>query len=206
MTTAYQRFLDFFSLAGTARLDGLDSSYFDAMTRDERSRAYDFLLARVEKGGTGESINGLFLADPDRAAVDVTSLLAAGRLRPEAEILGAWNIYRLTGDVAMMTYFAKLMRDSSAELRGNAAYWVPTSAPTRALLESLEGMVLAETEKLPRIHAVNKLLEFHGVTRALVDRKEYTAYYRALWSDDAALMETTFASLDEKYPVSFVDH
>jgi len=156
MTSTYQCFLNFFQLTGTQRLDGLDTSCFESMTTDERRQAYDLLWSKVEKGGTDESINGLFLADETRAVVDVTLLLDAGRLRAQAEVLAAWNIYRLTKDVAMMAHFARRLSDQSAEVRGSAAYYAPAAAPTHSLVKGLQGMILTETERLPLIHALNK--------------------------------------------------
>ncbi|GAA0767449.1 hypothetical protein LRH25_04655 [Ideonella azotifigens] len=206
MSASYQRFLDFFELVGTARLDGLDPSYFEPMTADDRARAYEFLMARVQKGGTDESVKGLFLADERRAVVDAGELLEAGLLRPDAELLAAWHIYRVTKDVTKVAYFPKHMTDAKAELRGNAAYWAPASAPTHSLVKGLRGMVLTETERLPRIHAVNKLLEVHGVTKENTDRKEYSLYYRGLWSDDSAVINATIASLDRNRPLTYLDN
>jgi hypothetical protein len=206
MSSAYQRFIEFFDLVGPQRLDGLDASYFDPMSAEERAQAYDYLLARVQTGGSEESINGLFLADERRALIDATDLLEAGRLRPKAEILAAWNIFRLTKDVAMMAYFAKALSNAKADVRGAAAYWAPASAPTHALIKGLQGMIQAETAELPMIHAVNKLLECHGVTKETVDSSEYKLYYRGLWSDDPTTKTATFSMLDTSRPVAFVDN
>ncbi len=206
MTTAYQRFLDFFDLQGTARLDGLDASYFEPMTPSERSNAYELLFAKVEKGGTDESVNGLFLADPARAVVEVTPLLEAGRLRPQAEVLAAWNLYRLTKDAAFVAYFARRLSDENAEVRGNAAYYAPAEAPTRSLIKGLQGMVLTETARLPLIHALNKLLECHGVTETSIDKGTYLMLYRGLRADDTATRTATFDRLNAHYPLAFMDN
>lgn len=206
MTSAYQRFLDFFQLAGTQRLDGLDASYFESMTPDERRQAYDLLWSKVERGGTDESVNGLFLADEARAVVDVTPLLDEGHLRPQAEVLAAWNIYRLTKDVAMVAHFARRLSDPSAEVRGSAAYYAPAAAPTHSLVNGLQGMVLTETERLPLIHALNKLLECHGITETSIDKKSYLNLYRGLRSDDTQTKIATFDLLNQRYPVAFVDN
>ena len=175
------------------------------MSAQERVQAYDYLLTRVQTGGSDESINGLFLADERRASIDATDLLQAGRLRPKAEILAAWNIFRLTEDVAMVAYFAKALSNAKADVRGAAA-WAPASAPTQALIKGLQGMVRTETAELPMIHAVNKLLECHGVTKETVNAKEYKLYYRVLWSDDPATMTATFSMLETNRPVAFVDN
>lgn len=205
MTSTYQRFLDFFQLTGTQRLDGLDASYFEAMTADERRQAYDLLWSKVEKGGTDESVNGLFLVDETRAVVEVTPLLDAGRLRPQAEVLAAWNIHRLTKDVAMVAHFARRLLDQSAKVRGSAAYYAPEAAPTHSLIKGLQGMVLTETEGLPLIHALNKLLQCHGITETSVDKKSYLDIYRGLRSDDAQTKIATFDLLNQRYPIAFVD-
>lgn len=49
--SAYQNFLDFFSMYNKERLDGISESYFTEMTTEERHMAFDFLLARVKSGG-----------------------------------------------------------------------------------------------------------------------------------------------------------
>lgn len=74
---AYQDFLNFFTLHNKERLDGLSEQYFTAMTRDERARAFDYLMARVERGGSEESVFGLFRADSQRAVAPVRRLLQA---------------------------------------------------------------------------------------------------------------------------------
>ncbi len=92
----------------------------EPITAGDRARAYE-VLARVQKGGTNESVKGLFLADEQRAAADAGKLLESGVLRPEAELFAAWHIYRVTKDVSKVAYFPKHMTDGKAELRGKAA-------------------------------------------------------------------------------------
>jgi len=102
---AYQNFLDFFSMHNKERLDGLNEIYFIAMTPAERAMAFDYLLERVARGGTEESVHGLFLADPVRA-VDVTErLLKEGKLRGEAQIAAAWNLQRNHSDSVLLPVF-----------------------------------------------------------------------------------------------------
>ncbi len=67
-------------------------------------------------------------------------------------------------------------------------------------------MVLTKIERVPRIHAFNKLLESNGVTKENTNRKEYTLYYRALWSDDSAVINATIALLERDRPISYVDN
>lgn len=93
-TNAYHNFLDFFSMHNKERLDGLSESYFTAMTYEERGLAFDYLLKLVDAGGTEESVNGLFRADPDRAVNHARRLLEEDALCGEAQIAAAWNLSR----------------------------------------------------------------------------------------------------------------
>jgi hypothetical protein len=56
------------------------------MTREERGMAFELPLKRVEKGGTEESVNGLFRADERRAIESIKRLLASGALNGEARV------------------------------------------------------------------------------------------------------------------------
>lgn len=60
--TAYQSFLDFFSMHNKEHLDGLSEIYFTEMTLQQRAMAFNHLLKMVEAGGAEESMNGLLLA------------------------------------------------------------------------------------------------------------------------------------------------
>jgi hypothetical protein len=209
MNPAYQRFLDFFELWGTARLDGLDYTYFEPMTPAERGQAYDFLMHRlvnIEKGGSNESVNGLFRADEARALVELKAMLETGGLAPEAQLLTAWNAFRLTDDPGVLSYIAKVMSDPNAELRGDAAYYAPPNAPTRSLVKALRGMVYTETEQHPLVQAINKLLTYHGVSAERVGKKAHSRFYLGLRSGDASVKTATIKALDESYPIPFIDN
>ncbi len=39
----FRRFIDFFNLTQRERLDGLDKSYFDPMSQEEKALAFDIL-------------------------------------------------------------------------------------------------------------------------------------------------------------------
>jgi hypothetical protein len=198
---AYQNFLDFFSTFGKGRLDGLSSSHFDPMTPSERGMAFEYLLKLVQAGGSEESVNGLFLADEEKAVEAVKPLLTEGLLRPEAKIVAAWNLYKNQPDDLLIPYFVESMRSSDRKLREKAAYWAPAKQPTLELLKALEGMVVTETETLPLIHATNKLLECHGVTRESVDKSTFSDMYKGLRSENVKEKFRTFDKLNLNYPI-----
>jgi hypothetical protein len=196
---AYQNFLDFFAMRHKERLDGLSESCFTPMTREERGMAFEFLLKRVEKGGTEESVNGLFRADERRAIEPVKRLLASGALNGEAAISAAWNLYRIVRDPGLLSVFIRCMSDPDAELREKAAYYVPADQFSIELKAALQAMIRTETDQSALINAVNKLLACYGVTRESVAKETFSGFYRGLRIDDPALKETTFKRLDSLY-------
>lgn len=194
--SAYQRFLDFFEMNNKERLDGLNESYFSGMSKDERDRAFQFLLEKAEAGGSEESVNGLFQADAVRAIEPVRSLLAAGRLRPEAEIAAAWNLTRTVDAAFLLPIFIKWMASDDSRVRSNAAYYVPSEPLTAELKAALQGMIRTETVQLARIHAVDKLLMAYGVNKESVGKDVYLGIFRGLHSDEMQMKEAAFKKLD----------
>lgn len=199
---AYQDFLNFFTLHNKERLDGLSEQYFTAMTRDERARAFDYLMARVERGGSEESVFGLFRADSQRAVAPVRRLLQAGTLNAEAQIAAAWNLWQLAPDDNLLVVFIHFLSSSNAGLREKAAYWIPASTFTKLLKLALQRMIRTETDQLARIHAVDKLLECYGVSEESIGKETYMNIYRNLHSDHLARKEDAFIQLEAMYEAS----
>lgn len=195
--SAYQEFLDFFSMHNKERLDGLSETYFTAMTHEERQRAFDYLLQLVETGGTEESVNGLFRADSKRATEPIKRLLAAGILNGEGQIAAAWNLYKIEKDESLLPIFIHHMSSPDRRLREKAAYYVPADMLTSEVKSGLQGMIRTETEQLARIHAVDKLLESYGITEESVGENRFLSFYRGLHSDDPRTKELTFKQLDK---------
>ena len=197
--SAYQNFLDFFSMHNKERLDGLSESYFTEMTNEERDRAFNYLLRLVEAGGTEESVHGLFRADRSRALEPIKRLLQAGVLNEDAQIAAAWNLYRAQKDSSLLSVFIRFMGSPAEQLRQKAAYYVPADNLTNELKSALQGMIRVETEQLARIHAVDKLLECFGVTEESVGRDKYLFIYRGLHSEDLRTKEAAFRQLEKLY-------
>lgn len=192
---AYQNFLDFFSMHNKERLDGLSEIHFSRMTQQEREMAFNHLLKMVEAGGSEESVNGLFLADAKRAVSIAQELLRSGRLRDEAKVAAAWNLYRVESDSSLVPVFVELMSSPDKRIRAKAAYYVPPDMVNPELISGLEGMVRTETDTLASINATNKLLECYGITRDSVRGEEFSHFYRGLRSDDSNEKERTLSQL-----------
>lgn len=194
--SAYQDFLDFFSMHNKERLDGLSESYFTAMTEEEREKAFAYLLKLVEAGGTEESVNGLFRADNIRAAATIKRLLETGSLNPEAQVAAAWNLCQLGVDESILAIFIRFMASPDRHLREKAAYYVPAVMFTDELKTALQGMIRTETELLPRIHAVDKLLMCYGATKESLGKSKYQTLYRGLHDDDVRIKEDALKQLE----------
>lgn len=197
--SAYQNFLDFFSMNNKERLDGLSESYFTEMTQEERVRAFNYLLKLVEAGGTEESVHGLFGADRTQAVEPIKRLLEHGVLNEDAQIAAAWNLYLMQRDERLLPVFIRFMTSPSEHIRERAAYYVPADNLTDELKSALQGMIRIETKQLARIHAVNKLLECFGVSKESVEKKLYSSLYRGLHSEDLGEKEAAFKQLERLF-------
>lgn len=193
---AYQNFLDFFSKNNRERLDGLNEIHFTGMTAQERSMAFDYLLKLVHDGGSRESVHGLFLADAGRATPVLRELLDAHKLRGDAEIAAAWDLHQIAPDATLLPVFIRLMLSTDKYNRANAAFYVPADVLTPELDAALKGMIRIETDTLPLVNAINKLLACYGITRESVSKEEFSRFYRSLRSDEPTDKEAIFEELD----------
>ena len=181
------------------RLDGLGWEYFKDMTNDELARAFDHLLAMVEKGGSQETVNGLFTADAERAVQPVLRLLEAGTLNDEAEMAAAFHLWQMQYSDRLPEICMKYMRHPNKYLRQKAVYYMPSNKLTDALKLNLQNIILHEEDLLTSIHAVNKLFECYGVTKVTVGAEAYSTMYRALRSPDLHAKQAVFSQLDDMY-------
>lgn len=192
---AYQNFLEFFSMHNKERLDGLSEIYFTSMTPQEKEMAFEYLLRRVETGGTEESVNGLFLADANRAVPAIQKLLINNKLSDEAEISAAWNLYKHTPDRELLSFFIQPMSSKDERIRAKAAYYAP-SEPDRELISALKEMVRKETDLLASINATDKLLACYELMKDSVSEEDVSKLYNGLRNDDFTVREHTLRKLD----------
>ncbi len=201
METEYQKFLKFFSRTDRERLDGLDESYFRNMTDDERGMAFEFLLDIVKKGGSEESVHGIFLVNPQRAKESVGPLLKSGSLRPAAQLAAAWNLYKSEHSEEIFKVFLSSMDSADASIRAKAARYVP-AAMRDDLISRLQQIIRIETNELAFLHAVEKLLKCYSVSRLTVGKEKYSYFYRGLQGDDLHVKERIFAQLEKSKKIN----
>lgn len=157
--------------------------------------AFDYLLKPVQDGGSRETVHGLFLADAARAAPIVRELLDARKLREDADIAAAWNLQQIAPDATSLSVFIRLMSSTDKYNRANAAFYVPADVLTAELDAALKSMIRTETETLPLVNAINKMLECHGITRESVRKEKFSHFYLGLRSEDARAKEAIFKEL-----------
>lgn len=195
---AYQDFLDFFSMCNRTRLDGLDESYFAPMTPDERRKAFEFLLERVESGGSEESVHGLFIANAKDAAGPVRRLLTEGMLNPGAQVAAAFHLYQAAPDGELIDLFVCLMASPEAKIRRSAACYVP-AIPDERVKSRLKAMVCTETDELTLLHSINKLLGCYDIDTVAVEEELFNRLYLGLRNADLQQKKSTFKELEKHY-------
>ena len=196
---AYQNFLHFFSTFNRERLEGLSLQHFIDMNLQEKDKAFEYLLRRIEGGGSAETVDGIFLADFQPALPLVTQLMEAGLLNDEAHLAAASNIFSITKDRNLLTIFIRFLASSDVRLREKAAGTVPTHIFSDELKLALEGMIRNETERLAHINAGNALLEYHGITKESLGKKKYLGIYRHLLNEDKAKRELGLQEIDSLF-------
>jgi len=181
------------------RLDGLNEMHFSGMTQQEREMAFNYLLERLQKGGSTESVNGIFTADFERALGPVSHLMETGTLNEEAHLAAVSNIFQITRDEKLLPIFIHFMSNLDERLRGTAAHCVPSSIFCEDLREALELMIRTETDKLALIHAVNKLLLYHDISEESVGKRKYLSIYRNLCSGDSVKIKEGLDDIDRLF-------
>ncbi len=182
----FKRFLDFFNLKQRERLDGLDKSYFDPMTPEEKSEAFAFLKAHVEV--SEENIRGIYLCDPDRAIALFKSLipkeLPKTRSKREKEafvdckVLMAGIIANEELSEESINRLISLQQQTvSAANRANVYKQIPNIATTEKAIEFLKKSLIEENDVDPLSFAIDTFLSLHGIKFTFRDEN-----YRKIYS------------------------
>jgi hypothetical protein len=190
ISCSYKRFLNYFSLCQRERLEGLDASYFENMTGDEREMAFTYLMRGF--GKSEENIRGLYLCDKSKAIQLFTKTIdqpiPKGKFRREEEAF-------LMGRVLMAGYICNdrpsadninllIKIDVSAgnkDVRSAFYRSIPSEPTTKAAISRLENAVREETERPPLATAIQKLMACYGLIFNIHDQ-DYKRIYRGLAS------------------------
>jgi hypothetical protein len=185
--TGLTRLYDFFNTTGLERLSGLDRSYFEGLSDNEKLEAWNFLKNNFPS--SGDKIAGLFLLNA-RKALDLFKeqvvLPLEEDLYPEDRremeenrMLMLRYIVALDKDekyVDLMNTFAMSEFDN---VRADFAEYLPVWGATIRSLEILKGMIFTETKTIPISSAIRKFMAIYGL-HSSTDETRYKALYRAL--------------------------
>lgn len=191
------------------RLDGLDSSYFDAMTPEEREKAFEYLLPNFDR--SVESVKGLYLAAPEKAIDEFKSAL---QRPPEsssyvevmqqiasARILMISYLLQEKPSTDLLKILIDYYRDPHRWVRNDAIQSTPTRFVTPDVIAALKEEIFVEVERLPRASAIQKLLAIYGVE---FDSSHYNKIYRLLSNESGEKKKHGFEILEKDFNVTYV--
>lgn len=197
---AYQHFLDFFKLTQRERLEGLDRSYFSAMTEEEKNNAFEFLKSQPDFECFSETLRGLYLCHPEKA-IDLFKFLLKKEIK-KYEIQRD-NDLELYGRVFMSGYVCNTeptkeninnlvsidVSNSNDDVRNLKYQLIPTSPTTLEAIACLKNALNDELKKTdsdsPLSTAKITLMSIYGVEFSLTD-ENYKKIYRALSSTNSS--------------------
>lgn len=175
MSTAYDRFLVFFNKYDRERLDGLDASYFDAMTDSERQDAYAFMLPSF-LAGSEESTKGLYLANADKSLHDFKHQYNNPDVSPEQEILMTALLDKELG-FSDQSHIVKYIDSDKASVKAAALNALSIKTLDMGVVGCLHSIILSDVDGYVIIGAARKLIDchcrfsLHGSSFSLNDKK-----------------------------------
>jgi len=206
------KFYAFFEKSGTARLDGLDRSYFNGMNEADRQEAWHFLES--DFASSQDAITGLYLLDTDKAvalfkteinAPMPASPYAATRRQLESNrILMLRYIYKVDRNPIFIEAMTEFSNSEFEEIRGEFAEAVPIAPVLRGTVDALKRMIFTEIDSIPMTSAITKLMVIHGLD---FDRHDpvYKSIFIALMSDDPDDKIAGMARLEQRQGPNYLD-
>lgn len=164
-STAFDRFLCYFELTGKERLDGLDSTYFEQMSEEERLEAFEILKQKMNNGSE-EAIKGLNLISEKKAYPELKKQydLIKGNDRPNRQLLTlAYHLYLYDNDVQYQTAMASFLFHEDKYLRLAALSFLGHTKISNQKVEMLEKAVLSDQDKTVLYVVAEQLLEGYGI-------------------------------------------
>ncbi len=208
----FRRFIDFFNLTQRERLDGLDKSYFDPMSQEEKALAFDILKKSVST--SEESVRGLYLCDPDKA-IDLFKILIPenlpdfGSLREkeaaiDCKILMAGIVANHSPSIESINTLISLKKESiSGRNRANLYKHIPIDKTTVETLEFLKHSLLEEDNEDSLSYVIETFLNLHGITFSIRDKK-YKEIYSSLLKASPEEKISCIKDIESNYAVDYL--
>lgn len=190
-SSCLSRFFSFFEKYGTERLNGLDSSYFDGLSDNERAEAWSYLKKYFYK--SEECIHGLNLMDPEKAVELFESALAkpienspypaARQAIENCRLLMLRYVLAQNPKESVVNALVEFSTSEFPGARSSVAQSLPIDKTTAKAVSALKSMIFTETERVPLFSSITKLMAIYGLDYDLED-KTYKSIYLGLRSDD----------------------
>jgi hypothetical protein len=189
--SAYQSFLDFFSMHNKERLEGPSESYFVALSDSEKEEAWKFLQDGFES--SAELITGLYNLDRARAAplfkeaieapMKSSPYPAEQKAIETNRLLMLRYINSVEPDEKYIAAMCEFSNSQFGDVRTEFAQSLSVHQITPEAVDALKGIIFTETETIPLTSAITKLMVIHGME---FDRKSsvYKSLYMSLRSAD----------------------
>lgn len=212
VSESFGRFLDFFKLTQKDRLDGLDKSYFDPMTPEEKTAAFDLLESSVEN--SEESVHGIYLCNPDKAVVLFKTLIPKNlpNVESKREQEAAINCKILMAGIVANHELSKknvntlisLKKESiSARNRANIYKQIPSDATTQDTLDFLKRSLFEEDNEDTLSYAIDIFLALYGLKFSFRDEK-YKKIYSSLLNGDLDVKKRYIKDVESNNTVNYL--
>lgn len=192
-TPGLTRIVEFFNKTGPERLNGLDSSYFNDLTPDEKRSAWIFLEKNFKE--SEDQIIGMYLLDPQQA---VAAFKIELEKEPEQSPFAATRSVIEACRVTMLQFvcadspnskalkqLASYCRSVFPNVRAKAAQALPFTPTSMEAVSALEGILFTETDRLALASATEKFLAIFGFKLDIAN-PTYKSLYLKLRGDDLA--------------------
>lgn len=164
-TEVFNRFIGYFKLSGKERSDGLDSSYFNGMTDEEKLEAFEILKEKM-LNGSEEAIHGLKLISIKKAFPELKRQYDYFKKsdRANLQLLPlAYHLYSYNADVKYQADMANFLSYKDKYVRLAALSYLEQTEPSILKTSVMEKVVVGESDKVVLYAAVEQLLEGFGI-------------------------------------------
>jgi len=197
----------FFETYGTERLNGLNEKYFSSLNENEREEAWSFLKDGFSL--SSERIAGLYLLDKMRAVelfkealsfpIDSSPFPAERKFLESNRLLILRCINSVEPHEGYLVAMCGFANSEFPKVRAEFAQALPIQKLASNVMESLKGMIFAETELIPLTSAITKFMAIYGMNYDL-SNSLYKSIYLSLRSDNPKEKIAGMSRLEESTP------
>jgi hypothetical protein len=199
-TLAYEKLINFFKSVGHERLDGLDSTYFEGMTEQEKKKSYDFLIEKF-RNGSSEAVDGLQALVGSKVYeifLDRITELRKTNSITEQRLSLSVSLWLLSNDLQYQDDMIKMLEHRNEYVRASALSALEKTPTTSKLIDRLERICYEDTADLIVQASAQQLLKRYGFSLKDKDKADiYRSMYRQLKSKNIDEKKLALSTLKE---------